>query len=267
MSESVLYDVAGGVATIVLARPEVRNAFDVPMLEALRAAAARAAEDAGVRAIAVTGAGGHFCAGADVRLFAAAAAREGGGAEGARLVRELTHRYHAAVVGLARAPKPWICAVDGTAAGGGFSLAIAADLTIASDRARFVYAYSGIGLAPDGGASWTLPRLLGPKRALLLAYRNPRLAAAEALALGLVDEVHPAADFEARWRDLARELAAGPTRAFAAAKRLVRGAFERSFEAALEDERDAIAECARTADFAEGSAAFAEKRAPRFEGR
>lgn len=260
--ETVRYDVEGGVATITLDRPEARNAFDVPMLEGLRQRAEQAAADRGVRAIAVRGAGGHFSAGGDVKLFAATAAR-GRDAAGS-LFKEMTLHFHAALSALARAPKPWIAAVDGTAAGGGFSLAIAGDLVVASDRAQLVYAYSAIGLAPDGGSTWHLPRLCGPRRALWLALRNPRLSAEEARALGLVNEVCPAAEFEARWRALAHELARGPTEAFAAAKRLLfaRGAME----AQLEDERQAIAATSLTADFAEGVRAFVEKRSPRFQG-
>jgi 2-(1,2-epoxy-1,2-dihydrophenyl)acetyl-CoA isomerase len=266
MESPVLYDVAHGVATITLNRPEVRNAFDVPMLRLFEEAARRATSDPGVRAIVTTGAGGHFSGGGDVRRFREAAA-EGGGERAASLIQEMTLYYHAAVSTLARAEKPWICAVDGTAAGGGFSLAIAGDLAIASERAVFVYAYSAIGLAPDGASSWSLPRLVGPKKALRIAYRNPRIGAAEALALGLIEEVHPAAEFEARWRAAAREIAAGPTRAFAATKRLVRQSLRNGLEEQMEDERAAIAACARSADFAEGIAAFGEKRPARFEGR
>src|SRR5579859_5353392 len=190
MSESILYDVRDAVATITLSRPEARNAFSVPMLEALYRAAVRAAEDPGVRAIVLTGAGGHFSAGGDVKLFGEMVAR--GGDHAASLVKELTLFFHGAVATLARAPKPWICAVDGSAAGGGFSLAIAADLTVASERAKFTYAYTNIGLAPDGSSSWSLPRLVGLQRAIRLAFTNPTLSAAEARDLGIVAEVLPA---------------------------------------------------------------------------
>jgi 2-(1,2-epoxy-1,2-dihydrophenyl)acetyl-CoA isomerase len=262
--EHVLYDVAHGVATITLSRPAARNAFDVPMLKALHRASCRAAVDRGVRAIVVTGAGGHFCAGADVKLFAEKLAA--GGDEVTLLVEEMTAYLHSAIATLARAPKPWLCAVDGTAAGGGLGLAIAADATIASDRAQLTYAYTNIGLAPDGSASWSLPRLLGPRKALWLAYRNPRLSAAEALALGLVTEVYPAAAFDDRARELARELAAGPTLSLAASKRLLRASSGRHVESQMEEERDAITACSRSADFREGIAAFLEKRPARFRG-
>jgi 2-(1,2-epoxy-1,2-dihydrophenyl)acetyl-CoA isomerase len=263
-SPHLLYDVADGVATITLARPEARNAFTVPMLEALYRAAVRASEDPGVRAIALTGAGGHFSAGGDVKMFGEMAAK--GGAHASALVKELTLHFHGAVATLARAPKPWICAVDGTAAGGGFSLAIAGDLTVASDRARLTYAYTNIGLAPDGSSSWSLPRLIGLQRAMRLAFTNPTLSAEEARALGLVAEVLPATDFESRWRAFARDLASRPTRALAGAKRLLRAAFGRDIEAQMEDEREAISACARSADFAEGVAAFAQKRKATFRG-
>jgi 2-(1,2-epoxy-1,2-dihydrophenyl)acetyl-CoA isomerase len=263
--ETILYDVADGVATITINRPEARNAFDAGTLEALYKASVRATEDPGVRAIALTGAGGHFSAGGDVKGFGAALTA--GSDAAALMIREMTLYFHGAVATLARAPKPFLTAVDGTAAGGGFSLAISGDVTIASDRARFTYAYTNIGLAPDGSSSYSLPRLIGMKKALWLAYRNPTLSAEEARALGLVNEVFPAADFDARWRAIAREIAAGPTASLAASKRLLRGSLGRDLESQMEDERDAIAACARTADFLEGCLAFAEKRKAAFRGK
>lgn len=262
--ETVLYDVADGVATLTLNRPAARNALETSMLAAFYRASVRAAEDRGVRAMVVTGAGGHFCAGGDVKGFASALA--GGADAAALLVKDLTIYFHGAVSTLARAAKPFLTAIDGTAAGGGFSLAIAGDVSIASDRAQLTYAYTNIGLAPDGSSSWSLPRLVGQKRAMWLAYRNPRLTAAQALELGLVNEVVPSADFDARWRALARELAAGPTQAYGAAKRLFRGSLGNPLEAQMEDEREAIATCARTADFLEGCTAFVEKRRAAFRG-
>jgi 2-(1,2-epoxy-1,2-dihydrophenyl)acetyl-CoA isomerase len=264
-TDPVRLDVEEGVATITLDRPKARNAFDLSMVKALYAASVRAAEDPGARAIVVTGAGGHFCAGGDVKLFAETVSR--GGEAAGLFVKDLTLYFHGAVSTLARARKPWINAVDGTAAGGGFSLAIAADLTVASEAARFTYAYSNIGLAPDGSSSWSLPRIVGLQRALRLAYENPTLTAEEARGLGLVAEVFPAADFEERWRALARRLAAGPTAAFASAKRLLRASLGRDLEAQMEDEREEIAACARTADFREGVNAFAAKRRPAYRGQ
>jgi 2-(1,2-epoxy-1,2-dihydrophenyl)acetyl-CoA isomerase len=262
--ETVLFDVADGVATITLNRPHVRNAFDVPTLQALYKHSVQAAEDRGVRAIALTGAGGHFSAGGDVKAMAGALMA--GQEQAGFLFRELTIYFHGAVTTLARAQKPFLTAIDGTAAGGGFSLALSGDVSVASDRAQFSYSYTNIGLAPDGSSSYSLPRLVGLKRAMWLAYRNPKLSAADALALGLVNEVYPAAEFEARWRALAHELAAGPTLALAASKRLLRGSIGNSLEAQLEDERDAITACSQTADFLEGAMAFAEKRKATYRG-
>jgi len=264
--EHLRYEVGDGVAVITMDRPEARNAFTAGMLRAFSEVCVRASEDPSVRAIVLTGAGGHFAAGADVKAFAALAS---GGEQGAAAthVHALIQHFHGGISTLARARKPWIAAVDGTAAGGGFSLAIAADVTLASDRAKFTFAYPGIGLAPDGSSSWSLPRLVGVKKALWLAYRNPTLSAEEALALGLVTEVTPAASFEARWRAVARELANGPTLAFGAAKRLLRASAEgSSLEAQMEDEREEIVRAARSDDFREGTTAFAEKRKPLFRG-
>jgi 2-(1,2-epoxy-1,2-dihydrophenyl)acetyl-CoA isomerase len=263
----VRYEVEAGLAVITLAREGARNAFTAGMIKDLARGAGRAAHDKGVRAIVLTGAGGHFCAGADVKLFAALAALEDGAERASGFVREITLDFHEAVTQLARARKPWISVVDGTAAGGGFALAIGADATIASERARFTYAYTNIGLAPDGGSSYALPRLCGERRAQWLALRNPTLSASEALSMGLVSEVLPSDGFEERWRAIAREVAAGPTHAFAASKRLIRASLRRPLEAQLAEEREAIFEAARTRDFAEGTRAFAEKRRARFEGR
>jgi 2-(1,2-epoxy-1,2-dihydrophenyl)acetyl-CoA isomerase len=265
MPESaILYEARDGLAVITMRRPEARNAFDLDMLLAMRGAAEEAAKDRSVRAIALTGAGGNFCVGADVRLFAERL-REGGAAA-AKWIREATLHFHATVNALARAEKPFLAAVDGWAAGGGLSFAIAADVTWASTRAQLTYAYTAIGLAPDGGSSWALARLLGPKRALRFAFENPRLTAQQALDLGLVSEVLPFEDFEEAWRARAAAIAAGPTRSLAASKRLVRAALHAPLEVILEAERDAMDECARTADFQEGIAAFLEKRKPAFRG-
>jgi 2-(1,2-epoxy-1,2-dihydrophenyl)acetyl-CoA isomerase len=259
-AQSVRYECQNGIGLITLDRPP-RNAFDVPMVEALHRVTRAAADDEAVRVIAIVGAGGQFCAGGDVKLMHARAA------DAPPLFKELTLHFHAAISALARAEKPVMTAVDGAAAGGGFSLAIAADVCVASDRAQLTFGYTGIGLPPDGSSSYTLPRLVGYRRAAWIALRNPTIPAEEACRLGLVSEVYPVADFEARWRALAADLAAGPTRAYAGAKRLLRASLARDLESQMEDEREAIAAGGATADFREGVAAFAAKRPARFTGR
>jgi 2-(1,2-epoxy-1,2-dihydrophenyl)acetyl-CoA isomerase len=260
MVETVHYEEADGAAVITLDRAP-RNAFDLETVRSLAAHAARAAHDPGVRAVCVTGAGGHFCAGGDVKGFD----RQGPNAPAH--VRDLTLFYHEAITALARAPKPVLAAVDGVAAGGGFSLAIGCDVVVASARATFTYAYSRIGLAPDGGSSYWLPRLIGYRQAFSLACASPQLSAEEARGLGLVTEVVPVEGFEATWRERLRALAAGPTRALAATKRLLRQSFERGLEEQLAAERAAITATAGTQDFRAGLRALLERRTPGFEGR
>ncbi len=258
--KTVHYDCRDGVGTITLDRPP-RNAFDVGTVKLLYRLVLAATEDTGARAIVIVGAHSQFCAGGDVKLMHTVAA------DAPRLFKELTLPFHAAISALARSEKPVITAVNGAAAGGGFSLAIAGDLCVASERSTFTYGYSGIGVAPDGSSSYWLPRIVGLRRALWLAFRNPTLTAAEAHDLGLVSEVYPTPDFDARVKALATELASGPTRAFGHAKRLLRESFGRDLEAQMEDERERIAASGSTLDFLEGVAAFIEKRKARFTGR
>lgn len=164
-------------------------------------------------------------------------------------------------------PKPVITAVNGAAAGAGFSLALAGDLVLAADNARFTIAYTAIGLAPDGSSTFTLPRLIGAKRALELMCTNRPLSAAEAKELGIVNQVFPAARFAQLARDFAVSLAHGPTIALGHAKKLVTLSTQCSFETQMEHERRAIAACGHTEDFIEAANAFLSKQQPRFRGQ
>jgi 2-(1,2-epoxy-1,2-dihydrophenyl)acetyl-CoA isomerase len=218
-------------------------------------------DDPETRAVVLTGAGPMFCAGGDLRSFA-----DAGTAISSRL-KELTAYLHAAISRLTRMNAPVIAAVNGVAAGAGFSLAIAADLTIASDTAAFVMAYTNTGLVPDGSSTFFLPRRIGDRRTRELMLTNRKLSAAEALDWGLVNSVVPAAELLPAATKLAATLAAGPTRSFGAVKALLNETFEHGLESQMELEARAIAAASISLDGQEGIRAFLEKRKPQFTGR
>ena len=253
MSE-VLTGRDGAVLTITLNRPEVFNAFNVALHAGLRDALAEAADPA-VRAVVITGAGRGFCAGQDLKEFA----------EMPESIRErLEQTYHPNIRAILALEKPVIAAVNGPCAGAGLSLACACDLRIASDVATFVPGFIGIGLVPDSGGSWFVHRLLGFARAFEWMSSNRKLTAPEAHAWGLVAEVTD--DLPARAAELAADYAARPTRGIGLTKRLFEHAFTASLEEQFELEAALQQEATGTADFAEGVAAFLEKRPPRFTG-
>jgi 2-(1,2-epoxy-1,2-dihydrophenyl)acetyl-CoA isomerase len=259
--ENLRFEASGGVARITLARPDAANALDLALARELADAALRCAEDRAVRAVVLTGEGKMFCAGGDIGAFA------GAGDGVPALLKQITAQFHVAVSRFARMDAPVLAAVNGPAAGAGFSLACAADFAFASDAAKFTMAYTKIGLAPDGSSTWYLPRLVGTRRALELLLANRTLSAEEALAFGLVNRVVPAAALLGEAEAFARELAGGATAAFGAVKRLLLLSASQGLEAQMEWEAHAIADAARSRDGAEGIAAFLAKRAPRFEGR
>jgi 2-(1,2-epoxy-1,2-dihydrophenyl)acetyl-CoA isomerase len=247
----------GGVLTITLNRPDVLNAFNADVHRAL-AAALRDARGEDVRAVVITGAGRGFCVGQDLTEF-----REAAG----DIAERLRGNYHPNILALRALEKPVIAAVNGPAAGAGLSLACACDVRLASDEATFVPAFINIGLVPDSGSTYLVRRLLGTARAFEWMTSGRRLTAAEAHAWGLVSEVVEADRLKVRAADLAGELAALPTRGIALTKRLFDHAEHTTLEEQLELEAQLQAAATRTHDFAEGVAAFLEKREPRFEGR
>jgi 2-(1,2-epoxy-1,2-dihydrophenyl)acetyl-CoA isomerase len=259
--ETLTLEVAGGVGTLTLNRPDALNALDLALGRELLAAVVGLAEDPAVRCVVLTGAGRAFCGGGDVRDFARAGAGAG------RLLKELTTYVHGAVSHLVRMPKPVVAAVNGVAAGGGLALALAGDLVLAAESARFTMAYSRIGATPDGSSTYWLARLVGLRRALELFYTNRVLGAAEAAAWGLVTRVVPDAALGDEVRRLAGELAQGPTLALGRGKRLLHAATTESLESQMAAESEAIAASGHTEDFAEGVRAFVEKRPPAFRGR
>jgi 2-(1,2-epoxy-1,2-dihydrophenyl)acetyl-CoA isomerase len=259
--ESLLVERRDHVATLTLNRPESYNALDLTLGRELFHAVLEVDEDPGVRCVVITGAGRAFCSGGNVKDFADHLGRIG------ILVKELTTYLHGAVSRLCRTPKPVIMAVNGVAAGGGFSFALCGDLVIAAESARFTLAYSKIAATPDGSSSYFLPRLIGLRRTFELYLTNRVLSAREALEWGLVTRVVPDAELRGAVDALARELAAGPTLAVGAAKRLFHQSTWESLETQMELEAQAIAASGHTEDFREGVTAFANKQAPTFKGR
>jgi len=257
------YSVEDGVARIVLNRPQVLNAFNDELGSLLRDSVAQAASDSEVRCLVITGAGRAFSAGED--LAALAESYEAGHAPD--LGQVLTQRYNPLIKELRAAPKPVVAGLNGVAAGAGASVALACDFRVASERASLSFPFARVGLVPDSGATWFLARMLGPARAMELALSGPALSSADALELGLVNEVVPADEFEVRLRAVAAGLAHGPTTALALTKALIEAAVSHTLDQQLEAEALAQTVAGATNDHLEGVRAFLSKRTPEFEGR
>jgi 2-(1,2-epoxy-1,2-dihydrophenyl)acetyl-CoA isomerase len=259
--QNILFDLGGGIARLTFNRPERLNSFNTAMHAEVQAALAEV-QGAGARVLIVTGAGRAFCAGQDLTDRAVAP-----GAEPADLAASIEQYYKPLVVALRRLPMPVIAAVNGVAAGAGANIALACDLVVAARSASFVQAFSKLGLVPDSGGTWFLPRLVGTARALGLAMLGEKLSAEDAAAWGLIWRCVADAEFPAAIDSLATHLASAPTRGLARTKQAIYESFGRTLEQQLDVERDYQGELGRSADYAEGVAAFSAKRAPRFTGR
>ena len=258
---SIRFNIRDNVAYITLNRPEAANSLNQEMGNDLMRAAIQCSEDPVVRAVVITGVGSVFCSGGDLNEFAS---------QGERLpssLKELTTDFHAAISRLRRMDAPVIAAVNGPAAGAGLSLACACDIVIAAESARFVMAYTRLGLTPDGSSTYFLPRIVGLKRAFELTLTNRLLSAKEALEWGIVTRVVPDAELLTQTHALAVQLAAGATKALGAAKRLLETGCTETLETQMEHESQAIAAIAHTTDAMEGIAAFLAKRTANFKGR
>ncbi|HLF03615.1 MAG TPA: enoyl-CoA hydratase-related protein [Dehalococcoidia bacterium] len=254
------------LAVITLDRLEARNALSPEMLAEL-GRALNSCRSPQVRAVLLTGSGGAFCAGADVKDLVQHLEQGGPEALSAHL-RALAGALHRDVIlPLRQLAKPVVAGVNGVAAGAGFSLMLACDYRVASESARFLMAYAGIGGTPDGGATYLLPRLVGSARAMEVYLAAQPLSAQRALELGLVSQVCPAEGFDHHVLEIATCLAQGPTAAYGRAKALFEASGEASLEAQLDAEAAAISNMALTRDFQEGIRAFAQKRRPWFQGR
>lgn len=255
---SLIVERHGAVVHLTLNRPAVLNALDRDLADRLHAAALAVSADPAIRAVVLKGAGRAFMAGGDIASFHAM------GHDAPRVVAPLIARFHEVLRILTEMPKPLVAAVHGAVAGAGVSLLLAADLAVAADDAQISLAYTRLGTSADGGATWSLPRVVGLRKAMEIALLNRPLDAAEALRLSLVNEVLAKDAFEAETRAFAARLAEGPAFAIAAMKRLLRASFERDFAGQLAAEAESFEACAGTGDFREGVEAFLSKRPPRF---
>lgn len=251
-----------GVATFTLNRPKALNALDLAMTRALVPAVQQVTQDASVRVVIVQGAGEHFMAGGDIKSFAETLVHDGAARKQHFMAMIAT--VHAAVELLQRADVITVAKVRGACAGFGMSLAIGCDLTIAGDDAYFASAYKAIGLTPDGGQSYFLPRIVGVKKALELVLLSERIKADEAERIGLVNRVVPVANLDGVVDQIAASIAASARGSMTGAKRLLTNSMSQSLSEQLNAERESFSTCASRDDFAEGIRAFIEKRAAKF---
>jgi 2-(1,2-epoxy-1,2-dihydrophenyl)acetyl-CoA isomerase len=258
-SPPLLFERRAGAAILTLNRPDIGNAIDVQLARALMQAAITCDEDDSIRCVVLTGAGKFFCAGGDIAAFVQA------GDAISSLMKELTAYLHMAIARFARMPKPLLCVVNGAAAGAGFSLAILGDIVLAARSAKFSLAYTAIGLSPDGGATWLLPRLVGLRRAQELALTNKRLTADEAATLGLITRAVDDTALEADAQETTNLLTRSATKAIGRTRQLLLSSFGNSLETQMELESRSIAEGGKHPESREGVEAFLAKRRPNFE--
>jgi len=259
MLTHIVAEIDGPVGTITIDRPRRFNSLDVETARDLRKAGLQMARDRDVRAVILRGSSGIFCSGADLKDVRAGAPGYGA------VFKQILEYIHSTISEIRRAPKPFIAAVDGIAAAGGFGLAMSCDLVVASDRATFEWAYSKTGLTGAESSTFMLPRLIGLRRALELLLLNPRISAERALDIGLINLVYPTAIFDHDVHQLALRLASGPTEAYGIAKELLNQAAGMDrLDFHLDRELENLARIAGGANFAEGIDAFFEKRPAAF---
>ncbi|MES0827212.1 enoyl-CoA hydratase-related protein [Ruegeria sp. SCP11] len=255
--ETILLDITDDLAVLTLNRPDKMNAMTVQMRAEVTYAMKHAARHA--RAIVITGAGTAFCSGQDLGDASSTGKVD--------LERTLRDEYEPMLETIFDCPVPTIAAVNGSAAGAGANLALCADVVIAAESAYFLQAFARIGLLPDAGGTWFMPRQMGFAKAMGAALFADKISARQADDWGLIWEAVPDSDFESHWRERAAYLAKGPTAGFGAIKQAIRGTYEKTLSQQLALEAHMQGECGRSRDFAEGVVAFMEKRPPKFEGR
>lgn len=260
--QTIEHQVSDGVATICLNRPDQRNAINLRMAQEFLEVARRIAADRSVRAVLISANGPAFTVGGDISYFL-----DGAGEGYDKLFERMIWPFHEAFDILSRIDAPIVAAAHGAVAGGGMGFVYAADLVLAAEGTRFVPAFAAIGLSGDGGGTYHLPRLIGPRRAAQAYLRNTPISAEEALAWGLINEIVPAGELSGRATALARELAEGPTVAFGTMRALLRESWGNDLPGQLAAELRGTKKTGLTRDAAGAFSAFAEKRAPTFEGR
>lgn len=261
--KTIIYQVKNSVAWIILNRPERRNAINLQFTIDLRNALLKAEEDKEVRAVVITGAGNTFCAGADLSLGDAKETN----LPVSQLFKDTNLYFHSAIAILMNMKKPVISAVNGGAAGAGMSLALASDIILAKERAKFNWAFTQRGLTPDGNSSQNLPRRIGIHRAMEIAFTGKVLTAKEAKDWGMVNEIYPDDIFEEEVKKFVEKIAEGPTWSYGMTKHLIRQGYFNSPETQMEAENNSISEASKREDFTEGVMSFLEKREPKFTGR
>lgn len=259
MSDTVILEIDKGIARITLNRPDRGNALNQEMADALLAVALRCANDDAVRCVILSGRGRMFCVGGDVGDFASNSTAIAGFLSG------LAGTLHQALAQFASMRKPLITQVNGPAAGAGMSMAISGDIALASDAAHFTAAYGGIGLTPDGGMTWMLPRLVGMRQAQDLILTNRRVDAAEAARIGLITRALPQDKLDGEAAQLAERLAAGAVASMGNARRLLHDSFSSGYSSQMDRELRAISEAGEGSEGREGISAFLEKRKPDFQ--
>ncbi|MCC1493309.1 enoyl-CoA hydratase-related protein [Cognatishimia sp. F0-27] len=255
--DTIRFDITDDIAVVEMNRPDVMNALNTQMRAEITDAVQRGGREA--RVVVITGTGRAFCSGQDLGDRANAANLD--------LERTLRDEYVPMLRAVVDCPVPTISAVNGTAAGAGANLALLADVVIAAESASFIQAFTRIGLIPDAGGTWALPRQMGLAKAMGAALFADKITARQADAWGMIWEAVPDAEFDSHWRGRAAHLATGPTAAYERVKRVMRGAFENDLDAQLALEARLQGECGKTRDFKEGVVAFLEKRPAQYEGR
>ena len=259
MSQYILSEMEGAVLKITMNRPEKYNSFVREMALALQEELRNAARDEAVRGIYLTGKGKAFCAGQDLA--------EATDPNGPELTKIVTEHYNPIILQLRALEKPVVCAVNGVAAGAGANIALAGDVVVAAESASFIQAFSKIGLIPDSGGTYTLPRLIGMQKASALMMMGDKVSAAEAEQMGMLYKVFTDEEFSDASMKIAQTLAQMPTLALARTKALLNASFENSLDKQLEQEDKYQTECGQSYDYAEGTRAFLEKRKPEFKGK
>ncbi len=258
MYKNLTYFLENGVATIGLNRPESLNALNLPLVEELAACLPRCGDDPGIREVVMKGEGKVFCAGGDIKSMEKEPSRS-------FLLRQLTLYLHTAIAAIWRMPKPVIAAVHGAATGAGFALALACDVIIAAEKARFGTAYLAIGLSPDGGSTFFLPKVMGLHRAKYLTFTSEIIDTATAQQFGFISQIVKGEDLLTEAMKMASKLAAGPAWAIAKSKELLNQSFLQTLETQMAAEGDGISFASGTADFSEGLSAFFAKKSPQFK--